>query len=349
MPSPLLIRIVFLIISLTSCFGINAQTDTLEYIKSPYRAEYTPYFKLNTFKRGFSNDSLKIALDTLESHPRTSWSRYDSLQFAQISLQTGNLALSRYYFDQLNVDYHDENDFWYDVLMIHYLKGDYKGGIDLIRHDSPMIIEHSKLYFFEKILLAKIEQEKDSKWYKSNQIFNWEVDSSLNSLEKDGEEFNTGVIQPLRNLEFVIDKIVAFVHEDDPVLANACREMGHIIQGHLSLTQAYIAYSLGRHYNKWDKELLADLKDVKAQMTQKKYKIPNFRKYFPRIEYWRFDYQMLKEQIIVAKNDTNVYVQPQTMKPEEEPMIKFPTQLIVIGGLILFMVLIAILLKTKKR
>ncbi|MCB9223396.1 MAG: hypothetical protein R2780_11755 [Crocinitomicaceae bacterium] len=345
----LLIKSILILFPILFTTQVRAQKDTIEYIHSLYRNEYTPYFKLHTFKRGFSNDSLKLALDSLEARPRNSWSRHDSLRFAQISLRTGNKALSQYYFDQLNTDFGKEEEFWYDELMIYYLNDDFKGGLKKIKEDSPMIMEHSTIFFMKKIFQAKLEQQKNNKWYKTNRVLNWDVDSSYNSLDKESPEFYEAVIHPLENLEFALQKIISYKYEDDPIIANSCAEMGHIIEGHLSMTQAYIAYSLGRHYNKWDKHILEDLKSVKAKMTKKKYKIPNFRKYFPRIEYWRFDYKMLKEQIMEARADTNVYVQPTTMKPKEEPLLKFPHQYIVLGGLLLFIILIALFLKSRKH
>lgn len=349
MRSRLLIKLI-----LVSCFIQLAtlsfgQRDTIEYIRSPYRTESTPYFKLNSFKRGFSTDSLRLSLDSLEAKRRIQWSRKDSLSFAQISLGTGNTSLSDYYFDHLNVKLKSEENFWYDHLMIYYLKNEFDTGIDLIKKDSPMILGLSKMYFFERIFEAKLKQQKDEKWYKTNSVFNWEIDSSLNTLNKKDPTFVEAVIIPLRNLEFVLNRIILFVHEDDPIIASAAREMGHIIEGHLNLTQAYIAYSLGRHYNKRDKALLEDLKEVKAKMTEKNFKIPNFRKYFPRIEEWRFEYKVLKEKVIFAQNDTIVYVKPETMAPKEEPLLKFPHQYIVLGGLLLMMIILAIILKTRKR
>ena len=125
--------------------------------------------------------------------------------------------------------------------------------------------------------------------------------------------------------------------------------MGHIIENYLNLSNAFIAYSLGRHYNKKDKALLDDLEEVKLKMTEKKYKIPNFRKHFPRIEEWRFEYKVLKEKVMLAKSDTNEYVTPKTMKPPKEPLINFPPQLIVIGGIFVFLIVLSLLLKVKKN
>jgi len=329
-----------------SSFGLR---DSVKYINSPYRQESTPYFHFGQFKRGFSNAILKTRLDSLESKPRIQWSRTDSLKFAEISLQTGNKDLSKFYFKNLNVDFKSEEDFWYDELMIDYINEDYKRGLKKIKQASPMILEFSKVYFFKKVFEAKIEDKKDGKWYKTNKVLDWEIDSTLNEIEKDDPQFEEEVITPLLNLEYVLDKIISYVHEEDAIVANTCREMGAVIKYHLSLSQAYIALSLGRHYNKWDKELLADVKDVKALLSQKKYKIPNFRKYFPRIEYWRFDYQMLKEEIILEKNDSTEYVIPKNMNEKPPPTISFPHQLIVVGGIFVFFLLILIFLKTRKK
>ena len=325
-----------------------AQNDTIRYVKSPYRAEYTPHFALGKFKRGFSNDSLKMSLDSLETKPRTMWSRHDSLQFAQISLKTGNKILSQYYYDHLKPDVDKEFDYWSDQLIIFYLNKAYLRASNFITKESPMILEFSKIYFFKQIFEAQIAQSKDDKWYKTHSVLNWETDSTLLDLERESPEFMEKVTYPLKNLESVLQKLISYVHEEDAIIASCCQEMGHQIEFYFNFTHAYLAYSLGRHYNKRDKDLLDDLKSVKAKMTERKYKIPNFRKYFPRIEYWRFEYKMLKEKVMFEKNDTTTYVTPNTMKPEKEPLITFPHQLIVIGGIFVFIVILSLILKPKK-
>lgn len=334
---------------LISPTGVTAQKDSVKYIKSPYRSEYTPYFTFGKFKRGFSNDSLKMHLDLLESKPRKEWSRNDSLNFAQISLRTGNKALSKYYYDNLKVRFKTEKNFWYDQLIIAYLNKRYKKGIDLITRDSPMVLEFSEVYFFRKILKAKIASEKEDKWYKQNKVLDWEIDTNLQYLDKSSAEFQSAVVKPLENLENVLKLLISYVYEEDAVIANTCREMGHIIEYHLSLTQAHIAYSLGRHYNKWDKVLLSDLKAVKAKITGKKYKIPVFRKHFPRIEYWRFDYNVLKEKVMLSKNDTTEYVLPETMQPKPKPILSFPYQIIGLAGILLFFILVLVFVRTRKN
>ncbi|UKN02819.1 hypothetical protein K6119_04720 [Paracrocinitomix mangrovi] len=326
-----------------------SQSDSVEYVYYKYRTEPTPYFTLGEFKRGVSDEKLKYSLDSLELKPRTQWTRQDSLEFARISLETGNMSLSEYYFENLHVDIRKEENFWFDHLMIHYLNEDYEGGLEEIKHESPMIIQYSKIYFFRKIFNAKIGQRDNSKWYKENSVLGWELDSTIKELPKDSEEFNSEIITPLRNLEYVLKRLIVFVHEDDPIIAATCREMGVIIEYYLNYSHAYIAYSLGRHYNIWDKQILENLNEVKSKLSENNYKIPNFRKYFPRIEEWKFDYNVLKEKVMSAANDTNVYVKPETMAPEEDPIINFPHQYVVLGGILLLIILLAIILKPVKK
>ena len=334
---------------LFTAFRVHGQSDSIVRVPSPYKNEYNPWYKLTTFQRGFHSHELTSNLDDLERKPRSNWSRADSLNFAKTSLHTGNIALSQYYFNNLNISYSEEESYWWDQMMIFIINEDYEGGIETIHKSRPGILEFTKIYFLDRILQAYIAEKKNNKWHKTNHVLKWDVDSTLFTVDRKGERYQTEVIEPLKNLDFVLKQMIHFIHEDDPIIARACFEMGIIFENHVSLTQAYISYSLGRHYNKWDKEILHSIKAVKAKLSAKKYKIPNFRKYFPRIEHWRFDYEVLKERIIFEKQDTIPKAAPVLMLEPKEPPIPFSPELIVIGGLFLFFILVLLLLKTKKR
>ena len=330
-------------------FGAYGQNDSIIRPASPYRTEYNPWYKLTTFKRGFHNDTLTNILDDLEAKERKYWTRLDSLEFAEASLHTGNIPLSEYYFDRLSLDYETDGDFWWDQMSIYIINKDFELGIESIHKSSPGILEFSKIYFLDRILLAYMANEKNSKWYKTGNVFNWEVDSTLFDLDKKSQRFQEEVIDPLKNLDFVLKELIHFIHEDDPVISKACFEMGIIFENYISLTQAYISYSLGRQYNKSDKELLKSVKAVKVRITEKKYKIPNFRKYFPKIKEWRFDYEVLKEKTYLQQTDTIPAVRPVLMVPTDEVELPFRTsELIVVIGIFLLFILVLLFLKTKK-
>ncbi len=343
------IRFLLLFFTLSSAILSEAQSDTIVRVESPYKNEYNPWFKLTTFQRGFDSDSLIMLLDELEKKPRVEWSRLDSLNFSRTSLQTGNTELSSYYFGHLNVDYDLENAYWWDQIMMLILNKDYEGGIEAIHRDNPGIFEGSKIYFLDRLLLAYIAESKVEKWYKDNSILKWEIDTSLANVDKSDERFTRDIITPLKNLNFVLRNMIHFIHESDPIIARACYEMGLILEKYVSDTQAYIAYSLGRNFNKWDKEVLAAIKQVKGKLSQRKLKIPVFRNYLPRINQWRFEYEVLKEKIILQKNDTIQKITPTLIVKKEKMDFPFSPELFIISGILILFLLVLIFLKAKKN
>jgi len=328
--------------------NISGQNSS-EYIDSPYRSEHNPWFTLPVFKRGYRNEPLKNTLDSLESKQRQYWSRKDSLKFAQTSLKTGNIELAAYYFHNLKVDYKKEEEYWWNDIVVHFINREFNTCIQVIRAAEPGVVEHTKMFFFKRICEVKLLSLKDPKWFKTESVLAWQIDSSLMLIDKESPEFHEKVIAPLENLSFVLEKIVRNVHDDDQVMARSFLEMGLILEAYISPTQAFVAMSIGRHYSIRDKEILAHIKRVKAEIVRKKYRIPVFRKYFPRIEYWRFDYQMLKEKIIYEKNDSSILKKPILMKEKQVKEIGFPIDLVLIIGLLIIIVCIILFLKTTKK
>lgn len=342
------VSILFLsFLSSKNTFG--ALADSTVRVPSPYKNEYNPWFKLSTFNRGFKKDSLAGILDQLEAKKRTTWTRYDSLLFATTSMNTGNLELSNYYFDLLVPTYSSENNFWWEYITLQLLSEKYDKGLRIIRKDHTGILEYSEVYFLEKIFEAKIAQKNDPKWYKKNSITNFKVDSSRLEYDKTKKLYQDEIITPLTNLNKVLKRLIRHIYDSDPVIARTCFEMGHVLEVHVSWTQAYIAYSLGRNYNKRDKELLAEIKTVKGKLSSKKYKIPIFRRYFPSTEKWRFDYEVLKQKIITEKNDTLNKVKPDLMLPPQKNDFLIPPQLIRIIGIIILFVIVLFFVRTKKK
>lgn len=324
-----------------------ALADSTSRHQSPYRTEPNPWYKLTTFQRGFDSDSVRSNLDTLEAKPRKNWTRIDSLHFAETLLQTGSTDVSAYYFLYLKPDFYDEEKYWWDESVNYILNEEYPEGIERIYESSPGILKFSKIYFLDQFLKAYIAHNKDNKWYKTHKILNFPVDSSLIGIDKTGERYQNEVIIPLENLDFVLKLLIHHIHKDDPIIASACHEMGQIFEYHMALSDAYIAYSIGRHYNKWDKEILNSLKIVKSKLSNKKYKIPIFTRYFPLTEHWRFEYEVLKEKIAQNK-DTTVQEIPSLMLPPTEDPLPVSGELIILSGIFVLFLFILFFVKSKK-
>lgn len=325
-----------------------AQNDSSAvYITSPYRTEPTPYFQFSTLERGFPADSLERILNELEQVNKHFWSHEDSLRFAQTTLRIGNLELSEHYFNRLDINYETEAEYWWDHLILHWLNKEYSEGLRIINSDQPGVLQNSKVYFIQHMFIAKLaEQEDPKKWSENYSVFNWEVDS-LAEYDRGSDSFRMNYIEPLYRMDSVLELTIRYIHSDDAVIARSFWEMGRILEHHFSLSQAYIAYSVARQYNKKDKDVNNRLKSIKGKLLKKMYKIPNFRKYFPRIEDHRFDYDVLKEKLL-TKQDSSDFKEPVIIKKIEkkEPPIR-PEFIFVIGLFVIFL-LILFFVKSRK-
>jgi hypothetical protein len=343
-----LLSLSFIACIAKSTFG---QDDTTKYkIESKYKAEYTPYFKFNTFFRGEDAQVLKIRLDSLSNKNKDNWTRNDSLSFAKTNLLAGNTKLAEHYFSNIVIDPKlNYEDNLHDLCAI-YVSKDFSKGIGKIKRNYPRIIQYSEKFFLKNIFDAQDSLAQDPSWYKTNPtIFYLKIDTNLLFVEKNSDRFNNEVIIPLNKATSVLKLLVFYVHEDDPVIARSFNDIGVVLEKYVHLSQAYIAYSIGRSYNKRDKEILENIKRVKSKLVNKNYKIPNFRKYFPKIKQGRFDYEILKEKIILGKNDTIVKHKPIVRAKEVKRKLPFPAGILIPIGLLFLFFIILFFVKTRKK
>ena len=334
------ISLVFCVLAL-STFGWSQGLQTTKYKK-----EYNPYFSFGKFQRGVNSDSLAQKLDILENKEKSTWNLQDSLQFAEISLLTNNVELSHYYLSNLLKNHPKYIQIIHLHLINSYIQFDYKT-IESIVNYNYIRPKNTFDEFFIAILKAqKLRFENDSI---VKHVFNFK-NANLPENTKGSIPYQSNIITPLNSAKKVLEYFVMYVHKEDPIIGQCFNEMGEILEEHVSLNQAYIAYSIARIYDKKDKNILENVKRIKAKHVQQNYNTPNFRKFFPRIEFWRFDYEMLKEKIIFEKNDTIPKYIPNIIQEEKE-LIHLPLPydaLIPIGIFFLFLVFI-IFTKSKKK
>ena len=337
--------------SLLICFSINiasyAQSDSSTYkIKHTLKKEYSKHFKFNVFKRGLDDNIISARLESLSNKLKTEWTKTDSLSFAQTNILTRNYELANHYYSNLSIDPKFEQAQNIDRLCLGYILKNYNKSIEEIETDYPTIEPLSELYYFKKLFAYQDSTNGKSNWYKSNQsVFTFEIDSNVWVNKKNSNE----IITPIKNASTSLQKLVFYIDANDQIISRAFRDIGNTLENHVSLTQAYIAYSLGRNYNKRDKQLIEDLKRIKAKLIKKNYTIPIFRRYFPRTKKGRFNYEILKEKIIREQNDTIQKYIPNFESGEKGIQLPFsPDFLVPIGFLVIF-ILLLLFLKTKKK
>jgi len=323
-----------------------AQTDSSAYkIKHSIRKEYSKYFKFEVFKRGLDNKLITDRLDSLSNKSKESWTKSDSLSFAQTNILAKNFELANHYYSNLSINPILEYNQNIDLLCLGYLSNNYKESIAKIETDYPDIKPYSELYYFKNIFAFQDSTEGKSNWYKSNQsVFIFNIDSNVRVNRKNSTE----IITPIVNASTALKNLVFYINSDDQIISRAFRDIGNTLENHVSLTQAYIAYSIGRNYNKSDDQLIEDLKRIKSKLIKKNYSIPIFRRYFPKTKKGRFNYEILKEKIIKEQNDTIPKYIPNFKSENKGIQIPFSIDFIMPIGFLVIFILLLLFLKTKK-
>ena len=321
-----------------------AQSNSEEYkIKQTLKKEYSKYFKFEIFNRGLENKIIKVRLDSLANKSKSNWNKNDSLIFAQTNILAKNYELANYYYS--NITFKD-NKHRFNYLCLKYINKNFKSAITAIDSIHPDIKINSELYFFKKIIAFQDSTNGKNNWHNSNiSVFRFNVDSNT-WVNRKTENL---IIPPLKNAASALQKYVFYINDKDQIISRAFRDIGYTLENHVSLTQAYIAYSIGRNYNKSDDQLIEDLKRIKAKMIKKNYSIPIFRRYFPKTKKGRFNYEILKEKIIEEQNDTIPKHIPNFKSNNTTISLPFSADLIMPFGFLMIFIMLILFLKTKQK
>lgn len=332
-----IIKYVFLFLVLISSEVSICQS----FQTKKYNSEYNPYFHFKKFKRGEKSKVLSSELDVLEKKNKEDWTFTDSVKFSEISLLTHNYSLAHHYLNELSKNaLFSKNQTVQELHLIsHIVLRENSDNTDCFKHYS------SRNKSFVKIINAY------NTYFTTDIVPDNILDLYLDSLQqyrKGSASFNSKIIKPLKTSVAKLYLLVNYIHKDDPIIAKSFNEIGEVLEQSVSLNQAFIAYSIARIYNKNNEDILNNVKRIKAKHILKNYNTPNFRKYFPRIEDWRFDYEILKEKIIFEKNDTIPKLKPSLVGTDDKIKLPFQNEIIIPVGLFLIFLLILIFTKTKK-
>ena len=352
---------ILLIISLL-VFGISfGQTepdkkDEKRYKPNPYKplkSEPYQFFKFKKFKRHFDLKGIDASLDSLEKKSPSDWSLQDSLRLLS------NLAKIKDY-DQ---SYEIYNKIGENRVVIY----DYELAKDLIytfkNKDRPDLslkvidvcldsafIDTLSYEFMSAIHQARLNEAVDWRWLLDNSILEFPTDTILPYRKKNDAFYTDSILLPLEKLDAILKDEVLYTPKNDPIISEVFYEIGFYLEHVGSNTQAYIAYSLGKLYNRSNNKTSKRIRIVKDRLISKKYRIPGVRKYFPKYEKGRFNYELLKKKILEEQLDTI----PQQPLPTMQPVVKkdlapkFPKILLLIGALFLVLIFVLFFVKTKK-
>jgi len=310
---------------------------------SQYKKEKIEYFEFKPFERSFIG--VDESMDSLNKKPGVEWGFQDSLQFIINIAKIGEHA--RAYNELKKFHLHDvSNNAAAHIAMIYQLNDRFDLALRWLQNYKP---ESRHEILAKKMWMDMLDLRQDIKDYKRKSkyadLFYIYDRTSYTEEEKKGEIFEREVLDPLRAGEVILSFHVRYIDNNDPVLAKFAAQMGDVIHQHLSLTMAYVAYSLARNYDK-QAEYSKKIKYVKSEIDKENYEIIPLKKFFPKKVKSRFSYEYIKEK----KEEEKVqrYKLP-AFKEKQEVNIYTTKGFIILVGLALILIFVIFAIKTKKR
>lgn len=329
-------RLLLFILLFSTWYPIFSQ-DNIIYHR--YKNEPGQQFQFEKFQRGFEPEEVKKELDHLVKKDKNDWNVNDSLLFATSLLKIGNSLKAAVIFNKIPSPFIRDMEILQFKLMAFEKTQNFGLAINLIEELAIRFpYDQMKWEIWKKMLQARATIKNGKKIDFKDFDFVPEI-LNLNESQK---------IEIVEEINSLLHFMIQFYEDNDKIIARLCFDMGVILRDHFSYTQAYIAFSLARNYDKKTSLILKKLKEVKGEMSANKYKLPAFRRYFPRIKKGRFEYSILKDKKNNKDSSLNEPVQLMKPKDEKKELLPYNQNIILAIGCLVILLLSLIILRTKK-
>lgn len=332
-------RIVLAFISIfIGSFLVKAQSDP-----TIYRKERIRYFEFESFARSFTG--VENSMDTLLAKSKEQWSFDDSLLFAINIAKLGNYSQAYNLLKKMPLKEVSNEDIAH-LTMIYQLTNRFDIAEKwLNRYETKSQAEkEAKKIWLNMIRIRKGLKEVTIK-LKYETVLLIQDKKTYTNDEKESDIFKKEVIYPLEGAEIVLRFHVQYLDDRDPVLAKLAVEMGDVIHQHLSLTMAYVAYSIAKHYDK-SSENAKRVKNIKKEIDEANYEIIPLKKFFPKKHKSRFNLEKIKE--IHQEENAPKYKIPPFAKEVKEPLW-LSKGFIITAGLVLILLFVILFVRTRKK
>ncbi len=318
------------------------------------KKESRPYFKLLPYPRGFEKDSLEHMMSYLLEKPGKHWDRKDSLQYMYTLIGSSNYDLAYKIFEQqspLENLTEDQFHIIQHMLLYKYRYKEYHEWLKLEEAYFP----YTKKQIEIRSRIAEVNRKQvDRVWsLKDSVLFPELLDPRWKSYKKGGQEYLSILVPLLREYDDALRDETKYESASNRALSLAFYEFGKFLKKHVSLSDAYIAYSISRYYDKYNNDVAVDLRAIKNEMNKRNYIFPSIREIFPKQRKGIFNYKKIMEKR-KAQQDSTLHADypPLKIDPDklEDPVVKgLWDEFILIGGLVLILICVLVFIRIDKK
>jgi len=315
--------------------------------------EHRPYYQPQEYPRGYDKDSMLLALDILLNKPSRTWSNADSLDylFTLIAIEDYDKAFDNFKtFRRVNPRNVDE--FHLIQFMFSYKRMFDKALQWLDREkrefpESKAIIDiRIRLHGVEEMLVKGTWHDEDSVMFQILQDPKWE------KIKKGSEEYLLETIMLIKNMDIALRDETKFEFKSNRALAIAFYEYGIFLEKNLSTTDAFIALSIARYYDKFNARITEKYREVRSLMNKRKLIFPSLRELFPKQNKGIFNINNIKKRR-QAEQDSIIQSTQQPIGLQLDPNAKPSVlndkvaALVIIFGLLMLLIAVVLFIRTK--
>jgi hypothetical protein len=314
--------------------------------------EHRPYYQLKEYPRGYDRDSMQLVLEELMQRPAISWDKNDSLDYLLTLIAVEDFDAAQDFFNKFRkVNPRNVDEFHLIQFMFSYKRNFAKTFLWLERERKeypeadPIIALRWRLHEAEDLILR-------GKWNEDSTIFPELFEAKWRTISKGSEAYFVKTIPLIERLDLALRDETKFEFNSNRALAIAFYEYGKFLEKNLSTTDAFIALSIARYYDKFNADITEKYREIRTLMNKRNFIFPSMRELFPKQNKGIFNIENIKkrrqaEQDSIAQSNEK----PIGLDLENYEKGKYLNSktgsLFVIVGLVLLFLFVAFFVKVK--
>jgi hypothetical protein len=330
-------------------FSIHAKAQSTAEL--PHE-EYRPYFKLAPYHRGFDKDSLGKVMEYLIEKPRKKWTKNDSIAYVMSLCNAGEYDLAFTVFDRLKLSRLHTQEEYHIVQHMLLFKARFFALEDCIDNETSDFPDFKNTNDVRKRINHVNRLYHRKEWdIQDSVIFPELLDKKWKNMARGSDEYIKTLIPLVMQYDLALRIEVQFESLRNPALSESFLEFGDFLYQHVSLSDAYVAYSISRYYNKINNKAALKIKALKAEMNRKNILFPSLRKIFPKQDKGIFNYKNILEKRQKQLDSVDEQNSPNLMIEAEEPKYRWFTDkledIMKLAGILIILLVVAIFVRTK--
>ncbi len=317
----------------------------------PPKKQNTYYFAIDKFERQPPPPKyITDKIDLFTKKPKSKWTQEDSLYYAYEKVHLEEFAFALSIFSKVNIDTltepHAQQLYRTSLLLTNRYEKLLEFNTKTIPEDTNSLfsVRDAVLQLCNAYILQsnkEVDAEKDT-------IFKFLYSDKMDELKSSRRTFKTEMVDIAKNVDSALRYFTFMNDRRNTLLSQAYEEYGDFQKKYFYISNAYLCYSIARHYYRNDKGLSSKYNRAIDEIAEKNYLLPSFRTKFGKIIDNRYQ---LSQEITELKKDT---INPKTnFRPPEIPKKKdyipwLDMETMIMIGLFILLLFVLIFLKSKK-